>query len=125
MPPHTLIANDGLFWDPEFVHWGAGSNKGHLLGSASANGKETDFREQRGFYALYHDYELLYIGQAGAGNTLRRARLQKGLRQSDFPDVSMKEVARIESGEVSKPRAETLTKICDALGTRVDELEDF
>jgi hypothetical protein len=26
-----------------------------------------DFREQRGIYALYADYDLVYIGQTGAG----------------------------------------------------------
>lgn len=59
------------------------------------------------------------------GASLRRARLQKGLRQSDFIDVSMKEVARIESGEVSKPRSATLKKIAEIIGVGVDELGDF
>lgn len=35
-----------------------------------------DFREQRGIYALYADYELVYIGQTGAGNQRLFSRLK-------------------------------------------------
>jgi hypothetical protein len=38
-----------------------------------------DFREQRGVYALYADYELVYIGQTGPGKDRLLARLKSHL----------------------------------------------
>jgi hypothetical protein len=38
---------------------------------------------------------------------LRWLRLQKGPRQSDFPGVTAKEIARIERGELKKPHQQT------------------
>src|SRR5262249_54995658 len=50
------------------------------------------------------------------GGALRRLRLQKGLGRGDFlPGVTMKEVARIERGEVRRPHAETLAALAKRL----------
>ncbi|MDN7676479.1 GIY-YIG nuclease family protein [Burkholderia oklahomensis] len=35
-----------------------------------------DFREQRGIYALYAEYELVYVGQTGAGDDRLFKRLK-------------------------------------------------
>ena len=47
-----MIRNYGLLWQRKYVHLGAGSNKGTLLGTKPGVG-EVDFREQIGVYVLY------------------------------------------------------------------------
>ena len=59
------------------------------------------------------------------GASLRRLRLQKGVRRDDFPGVSDKQVARIERGETGKPRPATLAKLAARLGVRPDEIEEY
>lgn len=59
------------------------------------------------------------------GGSIRRLRLQKRLRQSDFPGVTAKEIARIERGKVKKPHRETLQKIADRTGIPVDQLQSY
>jgi hypothetical protein len=56
------------------------------------------------------------------GGALRRLRLQKGLRQGDFPGVTSKEIARIERGEVKKPHQHTLTTIAKRMGVSADDI---
>ncbi len=62
-----LVHNYGLFWKVENVFWGKPRNEGNLWGILTSEKKseKVDFREQSGIYALYADYELVYIGQAG------------------------------------------------------------
>ncbi len=73
-----MIQSYGLHWRTERVSWGKQKVAGTLLGAASRSPKArpVGFREQRGIYALYADYELVYVGQTGAGND----RLFKRLR---------------------------------------------
>lgn len=59
------------------------------------------------------------------GGAIRRLRLERGLRQSDFPDISAKEVGRIERGEVSEPHASTLARIAERLGVSPQDLRTF
>ncbi len=59
------------------------------------------------------------------GGSIRRLRLQKGLRQSDFPGVTAKEIARIERGKVRRPHRETLERIANRTGVPVDQLESY
>jgi transcriptional regulator with XRE-family HTH domain len=59
------------------------------------------------------------------GGSIRRLRLQKGLRQSDFPGVTAKEIARIERGKVKRPHRDTLEKIANRTGVPVDQLESY
>jgi hypothetical protein len=59
------------------------------------------------------------------GGAIRRLRLQKGLRQSDFPGVTAKEIARIERGEVKKPHQDTLRNIADRIGVPVDQIQTY
>jgi transcriptional regulator with XRE-family HTH domain len=59
------------------------------------------------------------------GGALRRLRLQKGLRQSDFPGVTAKEIARIERGEVKKPHQQTLAEIAKRMGVSADEISTY
>lgn len=80
-----MIRTVGLFWREDSVYWGRGRNPGSLLGvpitAVSAN--PTDFRYQIGVYALYADYDLVYVGQVGRGNQTLLARL-KNHRKNDL-----------------------------------------
>jgi hypothetical protein len=55
------------------VNWGRQNNAGTLLGTETTarRGATVDFRDQRAVYALYADYELVYVGQTGAGEDHR------------------------------------------------------
>lgn len=59
------------------------------------------------------------------GGSLRRLRLQRGFRQNDFPGVTAKEIARIERGEVRRPRPSTLESIARHLDVSVDEISTY
>jgi hypothetical protein len=59
------------------------------------------------------------------GASIRRLRLQKGLRQTDFSGIHEKEIRRIESGEVKKPHQPTLQKIATQLGVAVKDLGTY
>jgi hypothetical protein len=59
------------------------------------------------------------------GAALRRLRLQKGVARSDLPGVSDKEIARIERGEVKRPRRGTLRLVAERLGVEPAEIETY
>lgn len=61
----------------------------------------------------------------GFGPSLRRLRIQRRLSRGDFPGVSSKTIARLERGEVDRPRGSTLRAICDVLGIAPDEIEAY
>ena len=63
--------------------------------------------------------------ERGFGASLRRLRLQRGLRQSDFPDLSEKEIGRIERGEVERPHGSSIERIAARLGVRPQDIEDY
>ncbi len=73
-----IIQTYGLHWRNEKVFWGRPNVPGTLLGAASRKkgAVPIDFREQRGIYALYADYELVYIGQTGSGTDRLFKRLK-------------------------------------------------
>jgi hypothetical protein len=86
-----LIQTYCLFWRVEDVHWGKPKNPGRLLGYRhGAKSKVVDFRHQTGIYALYADYDLVYIGQTGAKSgqklfhRLRQHRRHMGGRWNRF-----------------------------------------
>jgi hypothetical protein len=59
------------------------------------------------------------------GGAVRRLRLQKGLRRSDFPGLTAKEIARIERGEVKKPHPRTLAAIAKRIGVPANEISTY
>ena len=59
------------------------------------------------------------------GGALRRLRLQKGIRQSDFPGVTAKEIARIERGEVKRPHQHTLAAIANRLDVATEDISTY
>jgi DNA-binding XRE family transcriptional regulator len=62
---------------------------------------------------------------AGFGPSLRRLRKQRGLSQSDFPNVARKTIYRIETGEIEKPHGTTLNRIAKTLGVAPEEIETY
>lgn len=75
-----MIRTYGLHWSSDKVHWGTQGpgGAGRLLGCERLGDRENpvDFRDQTGIYALYYDFDLVYVGQTRAGNNrlLRRLR---------------------------------------------------
>jgi hypothetical protein len=59
------------------------------------------------------------------GSSLRRLRLQRGLKRSDFTPLQAKTIARIERGEVETPQGKTLEKIARTLGVSSDQIETY
>lgn len=80
-----LVRSIGLFWREDYVFWGSGNQSGTLLGvpSNATTSDVIDFREQIGVYALYADYQLVYVGQAGTGEATIFSRL-KHHRKNDL-----------------------------------------
>lgn len=71
-----IIKNFGFLWERKYIHRGAGSNAGHLMGKAKG-GSVADFREQIGVYVLYDSHQsIVYVGQAGNGNATLFSRLK-------------------------------------------------
>ncbi len=63
--------------------------------------------------------------ERGFGPALRRLRLQRRLRQSDFGEIPAKTIARIERGEIGKPQQRTLDLIARKLGVAPEEIASF
>jgi hypothetical protein len=59
------------------------------------------------------------------GAALRRLRKQRGLRREDFAPIAAKTIARIERGEIGKPRPGTLSVIAKRLGVAAGEIGSF
>lgn len=81
MPEQVMFRSYGLFWREDRVFWGWPKVRGHLKGQevSKVTGKPTskdpiDFRDQIGVYALYDDFELVYVGQVGANTSDSRGK---------------------------------------------------
>ena len=59
------------------------------------------------------------------GSSLRRLRLQRRLKRSDFPGIASKTIARIERSEVEKPRGKTLETLAKRLDVGADQIESY
>ncbi|OLC31711.1 MAG: hypothetical protein AUH81_17350 [Candidatus Rokubacteria bacterium 13_1_40CM_4_69_5] len=59
------------------------------------------------------------------GGALRRLRLQKGLRRTDFHGLTPKEIARIERGEVKKPHPRTVAILAKRLGVTAKQVSTY
>jgi hypothetical protein len=81
-------------------------------------------------YEIDPDYRRRYRAKRRAqdksfGASLGRLRRLKGISRGDFAPLSAKEVARIERGEIEKPRPRTLKTIAARLKVEPDEIEDY
>ena len=63
--------------------------------------------------------------EKGFGASLRRLRIQRHLKQTDFPGLSPKTIARFERGESGKPHGRTLRILASCLGVLPDEIETY
>jgi hypothetical protein len=59
------------------------------------------------------------------GASIRRLRLQKGLRRTDFGDLTEKTIARLERNEIKRPHKGTLDVVAARLGVPKDELHTY
>jgi hypothetical protein len=59
------------------------------------------------------------------GASLRRVRLQRGLKRTDFAPASSKTIARLERGNVQRPHGKTLEAIEKRLGMNADQIESY
>jgi hypothetical protein len=59
------------------------------------------------------------------GASIRRLRLLRGVRRSDFPGLDAKTLARIERGDVGRPQRATLEVIAKRLRVTVESLEEY
>jgi hypothetical protein len=84
--------------------------------------------------AILYEFDPAYrrrikMAEAGrdssVGGSVRRLRNLRGLKQSDFPGISVKEIGRIERGEVKTPHAGTLDRIARTFGVTVEELRTY
>lgn len=84
--------------------------------------------------AILYDFDPAYRRRAKAaevgrdnsiGGSVRRLRVLRGFKQSDFPGISVKEIGRIERGEVKAPHAGTLQRIASRFGVSVEELRTY
>jgi hypothetical protein len=118
-----LIQNYGLFWLRDYIHFGAGSNAGHLKGilTGAKTSNPVDFRNQQGVYCLYDDtFRLVYAGQAGGKND---QRLFDRLKQHREDRVSERWTkfswfgirAVLESGQLKAEKATIHPDIGDVL----------
>jgi hypothetical protein len=83
----VLVRSIGLFWREDHVFWGAGNNPGALYGVPfnATTDEPINFRGQIGIYALYADYDLVYVGQAGVGNQTLFSRIKQH-RKNDLAE---------------------------------------
>lgn len=83
-----MIKSYGLHWQADNVFWGRRNVRGTLMGAASmsSRARQVDFRDQRGIYALYADYDLVYIGQAGSRENHRLFNRLKMHRSDHLSD---------------------------------------
>jgi hypothetical protein len=86
-------------------------------------------------HTILYDLDREYRRQAKArrlrqdrtfGGALRRLRILRGLAQQDFePQLSAREIARLEKGEINRPHAATLKLLAKRLGVRPDQLGTY
>src|SRR3954447_13204851 len=92
---------------PDFTRFSV-ADYGHTLrfGDYESSGEAVLYEHDPEFRARLN--EKRRAAERGFGPSLRRLRIQRGLRQSDFDPVPAKTIARIERGEVSEPRGTTV-----------------
>ncbi|HEU0299916.1 MAG TPA: helix-turn-helix transcriptional regulator [Longimicrobium sp.] len=59
------------------------------------------------------------------GASLRRLRLLRGVSRDDFPGIAARTIARIERGEVERPREDTLHRIAKRLEVTPEDIATY
>lgn len=113
-----IIHNYGLYWDVDKIWWGRQNNEGQLNGFLRNNKRVTgvvNFNEQYGIYALYSDYELIYIGQTGGVGLFSRLnshrRYSRAGRWNQFSWFGTRQVLKGSKLKAEKKGASTTHKI--------------
>lgn len=75
-------------------------------------------------YRKRHRARIL-AAEKSFGASLKRLRLQRGLKQDGFPGIMQREIGRIERGEIARPHGATIAKLAKALRVGLDEIETF
>jgi hypothetical protein len=108
------------FDDFEITDWGHTVRLGEFEAATDAILYENDSEFRR------RKKQERRAGERTFGASLRRLRLQRELRQSDFePEVTAKTIARIENGEVERSHGRTLRHIAHTLRVEPDEIESY
>lgn len=63
--------------------------------------------------------------EMGFGPSLRRLRTLRKIGRDEFDGITAKTIARIERGEIKKPRGGTLKVICKILGVEAEEIGTY
>jgi hypothetical protein len=69
---HLLIKSYGEFWRKDAVNWSRGNE---LVGWSKNRGRQANFWEMKGIYALFDRHTLVYVGQTikqNLGNRLKQ-----------------------------------------------------
>ncbi|MBN1960717.1 MAG: hypothetical protein JW841_07200 [Deltaproteobacteria bacterium] len=123
--PFSLFSNSSghskpNFTDFEIIDYGQTIKLGNYEASADAILFEldADYRRRAKKNRLKKDRSF--------GAALRRLRLQRGLRLNDFlPDVTEKEMGRIERNEVKNPHQSTIQKIAERLNVNPNDIVTY
>ena len=107
------------FDDFEIIDWGHTLRFGQFEASVDSVLYENDPDYRRRLRSRRHANEKTF------GASLRRLRLQRELRQSDFAPIAAKTIARIENNEVEQPHGTTLNRIASVLQVDPDEIVSF
>lgn len=121
--PFSTFRPSGVNEKPDFIKF-----------SIEDSGQTIKFGEyEASVDAVLYEFDPLYRSKRKSelakkdksfGACLRRLRVLKGLKQSDFHDLDEREIGRIERGEV-KPRQSTIEKLAEKLDVTPKEIESY
>jgi DNA-binding XRE family transcriptional regulator len=117
-----LPSGEGLvpdFSNPRVIDYGHAVQLGSYEAAVDAILYEVDADARRRMRKTELDQD------ESLGGSLRRLRLQRGLKQDDFGDVPAKTIGRIERGDTKEPNLATLAAIAERLGVSVEELRTY
>jgi hypothetical protein len=107
------------FTDVEVTDYGQTLRLGDYEAATSAilYGVDADYRRR-------YKANLIECDQT-FGGSLRRLRLQRGLKRSDFAPLDAKTIERIELSKSPKPRGRTMAIMAERLGVVAEEIETY
>lgn len=107
------------FADVEVVDYGQTVRLGRYEAATSAILYEIDADFRRRYKANLIECDTTF------GGSLRRLRLQRGLKRSDFAPLDAKTIERIELNKSPQPRGRTLAIIAERLGVAPAEITTY
>lgn len=107
------------FTDVEVTDFGQTVRLGEYEASTSAILYEVDADYRKRYKANLVECDETF------GGSLRRLRLQRGLKRGDFAPLDPKTIERIELNKSPKPHGKTLAIIAERLGVSPQEIETY